>query len=144
MFREQTEEIERFVVVMYRRTSQAHKVNDARKQLFANSNRQIENIPPTKAALFEHAKRAVYQAGHVWGQTILRDPQLPSPGLWGWKKENGQWVPFWTTLPEACKACRELIKCSCKGACKARCSCHKPTVLKSLSLCWKVYLMSFQ
>ena len=39
------EEIERFVVVMYSRTSPAHKVNDARKQLFANSNRQIENVP---------------------------------------------------------------------------------------------------
>ena len=36
------EEIERFVVVMYSRTSPAHKVNDARKQLFTNNNRHIE------------------------------------------------------------------------------------------------------
>ena len=56
------EEIERFVVVMYSRTSPAHTVNDARKQLVANNNRQIENISPTKAALFEHTKIAVYQA----------------------------------------------------------------------------------
>lgn len=27
-----------------------------------------ESIPPTKAALEEHVKRAILQGGHVWGQ----------------------------------------------------------------------------
>ena len=60
--------LERFVVLLYKRTSPLQKVNEARKILFACGNRQIENIPPTRAALFQHAKRALFQAGHIWGK----------------------------------------------------------------------------
>ena len=45
------EEIERFVVLLYSRTSQIVTVNAARKQLFSYSNRNLENIPPSRAAL---------------------------------------------------------------------------------------------
>ena len=45
------EVIERFVVLMYSRTSDLGRVNDARKQLFAQKSRSLENIPPTQAAL---------------------------------------------------------------------------------------------
>ena len=31
---------------------------------------------PKKAALIEHTKRAAYQAGHVWGQMLVADPDL--------------------------------------------------------------------
>ena len=31
----------------------------------------MKSIPPTKAALKEHVKRAVYQGGHVWGQMLF-------------------------------------------------------------------------
>ena len=46
------------------RTSSKTSVNDARKQLFAQKGRALDAIPPTRAALVEHAKRAAYQAGH--------------------------------------------------------------------------------
>jgi len=58
-------DIERFIVVMYSRTCALSSVNEARKQLFSQGSRTIENIPPTKAALLQHIKRAVYQAGYV-------------------------------------------------------------------------------
>ena len=57
------EELERFVVLLLSRTS----------------NRRLENIPPSKAALLQHVKRAPYQAGHVWGQALIANPSLPSP-----------------------------------------------------------------
>ena len=41
--------IERFVVLMYSRTSDLSRVNDARKQLFAQKSRSLENSPPTQA-----------------------------------------------------------------------------------------------
>ena len=44
-------------------------MNKVRKYLFAQKSREIENIPPTTDALEEHAKRAIYQACHVWGQS---------------------------------------------------------------------------
>ena len=78
------EAIERYVVLLYQRTSTLSRVNDARKQLFAFGNRKIENISPTFCALEQHVKRAVYQAGHTWGQSLIREPQVPSPKLWGW------------------------------------------------------------
>ena len=28
------------------------------------------------------------------------------------------WIPTWSTLPEASKACNELIKCGCRSGCR--------------------------
>ena len=118
------DEIERFFVVLYKRTSPLKKVNEARKQLFAHGNRKVENIPPTKEALRQHVKRAVFQAGHIWGQSQIAKPEIPSPADWGWvKSEDNGWCPFWTVMPEASKECRELIKCMCKKRCAGNCKC---------------------
>ena len=57
--------IERFVVLLYSRTSAAMTVNEARQQHFSKGSRTLQNIPLTQAALTEHTKRAAYQAGHV-------------------------------------------------------------------------------
>lgn len=117
-------EVERYVVLLYQRTSPVSKVNDARKQLFASGSRQLQNIPPTKAALVQKIKRATFQAGHIWEKALVADPMVPSPSNWGWYKQDGQRLPGWTTLPEASKACQELIKCGCKKRCKRNCNCR--------------------
>ena len=52
--------IERFVVLMYDRTSGLHEVNQARQELFCQRSRKLEGIPPTRAALEQHVKRACY------------------------------------------------------------------------------------
>lgn len=127
--------IERFVILLYDRTSEQTEVNGARQYLFTKRNRSIENIPPTKATLVEHIKRAVFQGGHIWGQACISSPQLPDPSQWGWTK-NGedQWEPKWTTLEQASKACKELLSCSCTKGCKGRCKCYKAS-LKCTALC---------
>ena len=56
--------LERYVIMMYDRTSTCMKVNDARGDLFTRKGRDIEAIPPTPDALRQHAKRSTYQAGH--------------------------------------------------------------------------------
>jgi hypothetical protein len=98
-------------------------VNELWKQQFASGSRQLENIPPTKSALLQKANRTAFQAGHIWSQALLADPMIPSLENWGWFKEGSQWLPVWTTLPEASKACRALIKCGCKKSCKGNCKC---------------------
>ena len=108
--------LERFVVLMYDRTSDIMEVNEAREQLFAHKARALENIPPTKAALKQHIKRACYQA-NIWYQALVSEPQLLNPSDWGWPKDPTGWQPLWTTLPEAAKSCHELIHCSCKKGC---------------------------
>ena len=57
--------LERFVVLMYDRSSATTNVNEARLDLFARKQRTYETIPSTQAALKEHVKRAAYQAGIV-------------------------------------------------------------------------------
>ena len=74
--------IERFIILLYYRTSTCREINTARRKLFAKRH-SVESIPPTKAALEEHVKRAVLQGGHVWGQALVLTPELPSPCKWG-------------------------------------------------------------
>ena len=66
-------QLERFVVLMYDRTSECLEVNEARKQLFKQKSRTLETIPTTKAALEQHIKRASYQAP-CWSQTLVQNP----------------------------------------------------------------------
>ena len=108
------EQIERFVVLLYSKTSEAIKVNESRQRVFAQSSRTIENIPPTQGALMQHLKRATYQAAYIWGQMLVAQPDIPSPFNWGWEDTKAGWAPKWTTLPQASKACYELIHCGCK------------------------------
>jgi len=55
----------------------------------------VKQIPPTKADLEQHARRAIYQGGHVWGQLLTAVPELPSPTNWDWTKtEAGLYEPY--------------------------------------------------
>ncbi len=125
--------LERFVVLLYCRTSNATKVNDARKQLFSQKSRALENIPPTQDALLQHIKRASLQA-KCWSQALVRVPDLPHPSTCGWRETESGWEPLWTTLPQAAQSCQELVKCSCKKGCTSRCKCVK-AALECTYLC---------
>lgn len=126
--------LERFVILLYDRTSGEKDINMARKQLFAQKGRPLENIPPTRAALLQHTRRAAYQAGYCWGQATVPSPILPSPQHWGWTMVNGEWQPYWSDIPEITKSCRELVKCACQKGCSGRCSC-KRSQLRCTALC---------
>ena len=62
--------IERFVLLLYDKTNTGSEVNMVRFELFARKGRDVNNIPPTKGVLLQHARRAAYQAGHCWSQAI--------------------------------------------------------------------------
>jgi hypothetical protein len=97
---EQLAVLEHFVVTLYDRTSPVHTVNQCRQYLFTKKNRTLENIPPTQAALKEHAKRAAFQAGHIWKQSLQKTAILPEPTNWGWRMTAEGYKPMWTVLPE--------------------------------------------
>ena len=80
--------LERFVVLIYDLTSSLTKVNEMLQKLFLKRSRSLDSIPPTKASLEQHVKRAVFPGGCVWGQTLLGQPVLPSPSDWGWQQLN--------------------------------------------------------
>ena len=131
--------LERFVVLLYDRSSECETTNEARLDLFTTKSRSLDNIPPTSAALIQHTRRTVYQAGFCWGQSLTPSPVLPSPADFGWVKEDSQtphWEPFWSTRLPASKACLELLKCGCKRdkGCRGRCKCVKAN-LPCTALC---------
>ena len=134
--------LQRFVVLLHDKTSTVWFVNQARQTLFAQQSRSLESIPPTAHALKQHILRATYQAGHVWGKCLKRNPKMPDPAGWGWQRESSGkklWVPLWTTLPQASESCYELIKCGCrpeKGGCRSYCRCKKASLCcTALCLC---------
>ena len=63
--------VERFVILMYDKTSRCSDIDKARKKLFTKR-LKAEQIPPTLDALEQHLRRAVYQGGYVWAQSSPR------------------------------------------------------------------------
>ena len=80
--------IQRFVVLMYDRTSSSENLDEARLHLFPHKGKQKEAIPPTEAALLQHTKRAIYQSALIWGNTLEPKPKPDFPSLadFGWIK----------------------------------------------------------
>lgn len=88
----------------------------------------MERLPPTKAALFQHFKRAIYQALGIWGNALIKMVDAPSPSDWGWiYDDENSFVPLWTTNPQLSEVCAELQQCKCKGVCSISlgCKCKK-------------------
>ena len=57
--------IEQFVVLMYSKTCALSRVNEARKELFAQSGYIIDNIQQKQHALLQHIERAVLQSSYI-------------------------------------------------------------------------------
>ena len=95
--------IERFTILLYNHTSSKVNIDEACQKLFTMKSRAMDAIPPTRAALLQHIKRAVYQGGHCWGKTLQGTIGMPPPGDSAHK--TGDYVDH---LPEASTASREL------------------------------------
>ena len=120
-------------VVLYWSTCNTVDVNTARRLLFTQGGRSIENIPPTLSALKQHVLRSSLQA-YKWIKCLDRNRNELDPRAWGWIKATDGYIPLWSELPEASAACRELVQCGCKKSCKKRCKC-KTQELPCTELC---------
>ena len=128
--------MEKFVTIMFKSTTTCVSVNDLRRELFIKESKDLEAIPPSSASLHQHVLRASYVAGYLWHQSLLAEPVLPNIEEWGWRLNDSMPIPYWTALPEASAAIKELIKCSCNPAkgCKGNCKCIQ-TDLPCTELC---------
>lgn len=116
--------IERFVVLMYDKTSPLMTVNECRRDLFTKKCRPIESCPPTYNALVQHTKRAMLQS-NIWLQSLKLNIEERDISNFGWLiSPDIKTTPLWLTIPEASKICKELTKCSCKKGCKT-CKCKR-------------------
>ena len=102
----------------------ASSINQVRKTIFCQRNQNVEMIPPSQNALFQHCRRAMFQAS-VW--TTAHDSAMiePDPCLHGWNREHDHLIPEWIIIPEVAAMCKELVKCGCKKSCPGVCSCRK-------------------
>ena len=75
--------LENFVNHLYDRTISLTSVNERRELFFFKKTnkqtRSLASIPPTRVALVNHAKMAVFQGGFVLPQTRLKEPVWPCP-----------------------------------------------------------------
>ena len=93
--------------------------------LFRRKQFESERLPPTKAAFEEAVKRTLFQC-IVWNFDIVALPPIPSPELFGWKKEKNVFTPIMTSILPAPQAIIELVKCGCTEKTKCgsgRCKC---------------------
>ena len=94
------------MVLMYDRSSTAESVDDARLDMFVRKQIPYETIPPTRAALRQHVKRAAYQAGCIWSQSTVRQPEIRSPDNCGWIKKGDLRQMVWTKLSSIAESCQ--------------------------------------
>ena len=128
LIEEHKQVIERFVCLMYDWTTDCECNDDARRELFTQKHRSLDYLPPTSDVLYLHILRAVYMGAYIWGQALLKNPEVPDPSEWGWKKDkSNKWVPIWTKLPELSESCLKLTNCGCNPdlGCVGRCKCGK-------------------
>ena len=72
--------MERFTILLYNRTSNLKSIDEARLDIFTKKGGARDAIPPTKAALVQHIKRALHQGGHCCGHSLKEVMNMPSLG----------------------------------------------------------------
>ena len=64
--------LEQFVIEIYS-VSKSFKytsLGEMRRQKFTSTDNNLRHLPPSRDVLLQHAKRACYQAGYLWRETI--------------------------------------------------------------------------
>jgi len=114
------QKLERLTVILYDRASPLTSINQTRRELFCYKNHAMEKLPSTQDALLQHIRRAVSDRNLDNQYSNAADGAV-SRELWLDQRARVVGTNM-VTLPEVSAACRELIRCNCKGDCSA-CKC---------------------
>ena len=77
---------------------------------------ELRKLPPSSEPLFQHTKRACYQAGYLWNESF-ENIDLPDPSNWGWATdENGKLKPLWKSECSNIEVEIFITSCSCQKA----------------------------
>jgi hypothetical protein len=117
--------LESFVCTLYNGIG-SNNINETRYNMFCKRlDLQSHQLPPTRAALAFHIKRANYQC-YLWKNALEAIIPGQNPEGQGWRLADGQLEVVWTNMAPAPSAVMELISCACNGTCQTRrCSCVK-------------------
>ena len=91
-------------------------VDLVRLRVFSQETRDVERIPPTSDALYQHLKRGVFQAS-IW--TTAQRSMMPvnSPTNHGWTEKDVKLLPIWISLPLTKDVFQLDLKCTCTSTC---------------------------
>lgn len=119
-------QMERFVCLLYSTGDLcADDIKQLRWQLFAQKNKEGQQLPPTTGTLVPHTTRAYYMA-LVWRYSRCPCPEIPPPTDFFWERVDGRLRPTYCTRAPAPEAILHLHKCNCKTGCsKKTCGCNK-------------------
>jgi len=59
--------LKHFTILLYNQNSSNIHIDEACQKLFTIEGWAIDTITPTRAALLQHIRRALYQGKHCWG-----------------------------------------------------------------------------
>jgi len=86
----------------------------------------INATTPTCAAFFKHVLHFAYQAGYIWGQSLIAHATVPNPNKWGRKKgSDGALTVHWTYTNPISDVRQAMKKCRGKNERKRRCTCSR-------------------
>ncbi|KAK3918979.1 Chromosome-associated kinesin KIF4 [Frankliniella fusca] len=123
------QQLEKFVCRLYDPASDEIAAVKVRSDMFATKNKLVQFIPPTAPVLKQKALRSLYQAGHIWGNSLHCDLSPPLPSSWGWKSSSKGWEPIWSLDSYIWEELSFLDRCGCKTKCGTyRCTCKKSGV----------------
>ena len=90
-----------------------------------SKNIESYQLPPSKAALKQHLRRANYQA-YLWKNALQSSIEDVQPDGQGWQLKGGQLELVWSDLAPAPEGVMQLVCCGCNRPCDSRrCSCLK-------------------
>ena len=98
-------------------------IDGLRFQLFKHTVKdELRDLPPSRDALLQHLLRSAFQAGWLWGNSLL---QLPCPLVveWGWTADEEELFIKWSTVSIGDTLSRVTGVCSCRTNKCTSCSC---------------------
>ena len=112
------EAMERFVIILYDRTSEEQDINKARMALFCHKGQTIKLYSTIESSLDSaHQEMYITEYNMLGSDFVLAHQELPCPSQWGCSQDT-TWLPKWTG---ASNSCTELLRCTCKN-CGQKCN----------------------
>ena len=117
--------LEKFVILMYNRSSTAATMDEVSLDMLARKQRPYEAIPQLEQ-LYSNTPDVLLTrlTGCALGQATQCQPEAESSAYWGWQWFDDEWQVFWTSNSLIAQSCQQLTKCGCKSDC-GRCKCHR-------------------
>ena len=117
--------IQEFTCQLYCRNTKAKRVNQLRYDMFCAKKGYVSSgqLPPCEDALFQHTKRANYQAA-IWRRSLQNIIELPGPtNGHGWHLHDGCIHILWLTKAPAPEIILSMTACKCPLCTQDSCTC---------------------